>query len=510
MTAPTEAVVGGRPTLPRSPLRQPAIAALLASEIVSSTGSQMSMLAVPWFVLVTTGSVSEMGLVFAAELLPVALLGIPAGTLVARLGVRRTMLAGDGLRAPLMALIPLLHLLGLLSFPLLLVLVAAGGAFSAPYVAAQRLALPEIVGEDEQLMLRASGLLEAATRTASLLGPAVAGAIIAVIGAANVLWVDAATFAVSLALLARWLRPQLDLATAAAVGGQLTGARAVIRDPLLAGVAGASLLYGLFFPFIIAALPVLAVDRFGGNPHVAGALLAAWGGGALAGALAISKLAGRLGPLWMGAAAALAMDAAMWFVPWHLPAVALGAALALAGLFTPLLNAPLITLLMSRTAPQARAQAVTFVMTANLLAGPVAYAISGLLFSHWGTEPVLIAVAVGLLACALMLVRLAVGGVPTTADEDMAVTGEAADAIEAGSPGEASTAQAPDPADPADPVGLAAALSATDVEAAALASAELEVIGHIAAESPDAGKATEAGDTAEPGKASEAGDRGSY
>jgi MFS family permease len=395
-----------------SPLRQRSILALLLSEVVSSAGSQMSALALPWFVLSTTGSTTKMGLVFAAELVPVALLGIPAGQLVARLGVRRIMLLGDGLRAPLFALVPVLHLAGVLSFPVLLVIVMAGGAVTTPYIAAQRLALPAVVGDDEQLVLRASGLFETATRSASLLGPAIAGAIIAVIGAVNVLWVDAATFAFSFAVLLPLLRPKLDLAAGAVTGGLLTGAKSVLGDPLLASVSGVALLYGLFFPFVIASVPVLAELRFHGNSHVAGALLAAWGGGALLGALTIGKLADRMSPLRMGAMAALALDAAIWFLPWHLPVVALGAALAVAGIFTPLLNAPLLTMLMTRTAPEARAQAVTFVLTVNLLAGPVAYAVSGTLFSSVGTEPVLAVVAVGLLVCGLLLVWVAARGEP--------------------------------------------------------------------------------------------------
>jgi len=110
----------------------------------------------------------------------------------------------------------------------------------------------------------------------------------------------------------------------------------------------------------------------------------------------------------MGAGAALALDGSLWFLPWHLPALAIGGVLVAAGIFTPLLNAPLITLLMTRTEPSVRAQAITFVLAANLLAGPMAYAVSGPLFSHWGTEPVLIVVAVGLAVCPLILARITV------------------------------------------------------------------------------------------------------
>jgi len=53
----------------------------------------MTFLALPWFVLVTTGSPAKMGIALAVELAPVALLGVPSGTVVSRLGARTTMLA---------------------------------------------------------------------------------------------------------------------------------------------------------------------------------------------------------------------------------------------------------------------------------------------------------------------------------------------------------------------------------------------------------------------------------
>ncbi len=114
----------------RMMLRAPGLRPLLVAQAVSSLGSQMTFLALPWFVLVTTGSATRMGVVLAVELLPVALLGIPSGTLVAKLGARRTLLLCDAGRAPVMLAIPLLHSAGLLSFPLLLVCVARSGSSS--------------------------------------------------------------------------------------------------------------------------------------------------------------------------------------------------------------------------------------------------------------------------------------------------------------------------------------------------------------------------------------------
>ena len=79
---------------------------------ISVLGTRMTYLALPWFVLVTTGSPSKMSLVLAAEILPMAILGVPSGALVQRLGSRTTMLVADFARAPILASIPLLYAAG--------------------------------------------------------------------------------------------------------------------------------------------------------------------------------------------------------------------------------------------------------------------------------------------------------------------------------------------------------------------------------------------------------------
>ena len=88
------------------------IAALVAAEIVSILGSRMTYLALPWFVLVTTGSAAKMSLVLAVEILPMAIFGIPSGMVVERLGARTTMLVCDAARAPLLVALPILHAAG--------------------------------------------------------------------------------------------------------------------------------------------------------------------------------------------------------------------------------------------------------------------------------------------------------------------------------------------------------------------------------------------------------------
>jgi MFS family permease len=388
-------------------LRHPAIRRVLLSDVVSRLGSRMTTLALPWFVLVTTGSTARMGLVFAVEVVPVALLGIPSGQLVARLGVRRTVVLGDVISAVLIALVPLLHLAGFLPFWLLLVIVAATGTVSAPYLASQRLLLPDVLGDDQAAITAGNALIESSTWGAQLIGPAIAGVLIAVMGALNVIWIDAGTFVVSAVLLFGLPKSKADVAAAAKSNGVLAGARYALTDGVLGRVMIAAVGYGLLIPVILISLPVMAFERYGANPHIAGWLLAAWGGGAVIGTVAVVRLVGRIPPLRLGAIAGLAMAVPLWFLPLDQPATSVAAIMLFAGFFIPMLNAPAITVLTTRPPPALRPQVVTFFVTAATVASPVAYAAAGALFGRFGSGPVLLAVAAGVTGCGLVLLTLA-------------------------------------------------------------------------------------------------------
>ncbi|HEY3543921.1 MAG TPA: MFS transporter [Gaiellaceae bacterium] len=116
-------------------LRDRSLAGLVAAELVSLTGSAMTYVALPWFVLATTGSTAKTGWTLAAEMAPSAIFGLPAGALISRLGAKRTMLVCDAARGPLLLVIPILHLGGHLSFAALVATAFAIGTFAAPYLA---------------------------------------------------------------------------------------------------------------------------------------------------------------------------------------------------------------------------------------------------------------------------------------------------------------------------------------------------------------------------------------
>ena len=388
-------------------LRRRGLAPLLAAEVVSSLGTQMTFLALPWFVLVTTGSPARMTIVLAVQLLPVALLGIPSGTLVTRLGARRTMLLGDSVRAPLMAAIPLLHLAGVLSFGLLLVCVFLLGCFIAPYFSAQRLILPELVGDDERVVAQANAFVEGAQRTTALLGPSLAGVLIGVMGATNVLFLDAATFAIA-ALTFRLFVPRRPPVAAGDEGrGVLAGVRYLLRDPLLRAMGITSLVVNMFGQMLSASLPVLAYQSFGGSSRVAGVFFAAFGAGAVVGSVAAMRVVPRFDPIRLGAISLVALTLPIGVLGLPLPVVGVVAVLFVSSLFGPLVNAPLIGLLTTRTPEVVRAKVMTAVLTFALLAGPAGLLAAGPLLEAWGARPVFLLVAAGQLAGAVFFAAVA-------------------------------------------------------------------------------------------------------
>jgi MFS family permease len=369
-------------------LRQRSLVALLVAETISTTGMQMTWLALPWFVLTTTGSAGRMVLVLAAEAVGLAAFGLPAGSLLSRLGSRRLMMLSDGLRGPLTLSIPILHWEGLLSFPLLLALVFCLGAFGAGYFGAQRAVVPEVLGEDERLVGKANAYLQGATRITLLLGPALAGVLIGWIGAASVIVVDAATYGVSLALVAAFIR-SVAAPPAEERGGVLDGLRYVARDRLLRAWSLAFVLGDAAWYAFFAAVPVLVVADYGADPRIAGWIFASFGVGAVLGNVASFRLQDRFDGLFLVGTLVYGQALPLWGLVVHVPAEAVVAAIFASGLFNGLVNPSIHAILTLRAPTSIRPRVLTATGTVLMLSGPLGLAASGPVLSAAGAHPVL-------------------------------------------------------------------------------------------------------------------------
>lgn len=135
--------------------------ALTAAHAVSLLGNIIAVIAIPWFVLATTGSAARAGVVAFFATLPIALGSIMGGSLVDTLGARRMSVLADLVAMVAMALIPLLYALGTLSFWALAALAFLSGLFDGPGQAARQALLPEFARSGEVSLERANSLYTA-------------------------------------------------------------------------------------------------------------------------------------------------------------------------------------------------------------------------------------------------------------------------------------------------------------------------------------------------------------
>jgi hypothetical protein len=124
-------------------------------------------------------------------------------------------------------------------------------------------------------------------------------------------------------------------------------------------------------------VPVLAFDRYGADPRVAGLLFTSLSAGLLVGAIVSYRALAKVEPVRLARFAIVWIAAclAVLFVP--MPVVGVCAVLAAEGLLIPRANAPAFTLLTTRVDANLRARVLTAILTANTIAGPIGYALVG-------------------------------------------------------------------------------------------------------------------------------------
>jgi len=372
------------------------IRAVVAAEVVSSVGSSMTVVALPWFVLATTGSATKLGLVLGIGSIPFVTLPLPAGSLIARIGARQAMVIADAARLPLLAAIPALYSLDALSFPLLVVLASLTSVFLAAYMPAQRLVLAEMVGDEERVVARVNAYLDGAQTAAPLVGPALAGVLIAALGASNVLYVDAATFGLAALAVASFV-PRRKPRAEVEERGLLTGARYVLRSRLLVVLCVTMLAMEFFFTLWMTTLPVFVYSDHDQNARIAGVFYAAMGAGALLGMPVVSGVVRRFGALHVAAGGLVLASIPKFLVAVPLPAAGVAAVLVFQGFFGPLTGAPIFTVITTHTPAALRNLVLPAAFGLMFLTGPLGPIAAGPLINAVGTRVVFVIAATGCL-----------------------------------------------------------------------------------------------------------------
>lgn len=364
---------------------------------MSITGDTMARIAIPWFVLQTTGSALQTGATIAFYIAPIVIGMFFGGTLVDRAGHRRISILSDLASGLMLLPIPLLYAAGLLSFPVLLLLIFLSNLLDAPGKAAQSAMLPELAAAAGVTTERATAWSEALWRGTRLIGAPLAGVLIVVIGAPGVIVIDAVTFLLSAvgvffipaALIAR---PQQQ-EKKSYFSDIMDGFRFVRQDTLL-------------FSFIIiiaitnmidaawggVTLPVYMDSRFGSEDGAInlGLLVGVTGGFALLGTLIYSGIKLKVSRWRLLSFAFIAVATRfLFFLPlpplWMILVIG-----AVNGLLVTPINPIIMSAFYRRTPTPMRARVLGFLSAGVLVAAPFGGLLAGVLLQSVGITATLI------------------------------------------------------------------------------------------------------------------------
>jgi MFS family permease len=266
-------------------------ATLLVSQTVSAAGDAVSATALPLLVLALTGSGVVMGTVAAINSGADFVMGTVAGAMADRGDRKRMMFLADLGRAVLTGLIPISVFLHGPTMAVIIVVTAPlavlRGFFRAGYLAA----MPNLVGRTQ--LARGNGILESAFSSAFIVGPAIAGFLVTVIGPGETLAVDAVSFAASslgLFLIRRDLKAPSDRPPTRIVDDIREGVAYVVNHPVLRTVILVFATASAGLSSISAAMTFRLVRDLGESPAAFGFTLTGLGVGTLIGALAAARL----------------------------------------------------------------------------------------------------------------------------------------------------------------------------------------------------------------------------
>lgn len=374
----TAAGAKSTPTL-WSPLSSRNYCYLWAGETISVLGTQFNLVALPWLVLKLTDSGFTLGAVMMAAGVPRALLMLVGGIISDRLSPRSTLLLSNLTRAAIVACMAALIWSDSMRVGPLLLLVVLFGTADAFFYPAYMAIVPSVV--EAEKIPPANSLLQSSAQLMVLIGPALAGVVIATSGVAQAFGVDSLSFIVAavMLLLVRVERPAPSAGTPRA--GMLDSMREGLRytwdDGFIRGIVLITAITNLAFtgPFAVGTA-LIASDKFHSAASL-GIMLSASGAGALLGALTagVWRPARRRGvfilmfPVTIGAGLI-----GMALAPDLVTAAGVRAAI---NFTTGFMNVFITTLLQQRIAPNVRGRVMSVVMLSMFGLLPFSYLLAG-------------------------------------------------------------------------------------------------------------------------------------
>lgn len=272
------------------------LAGVLGANASAWSATRLMSIALPWFVLSSTGSATSTGVVAFAQTAPYVVVQLLAGPLIDRVGPRRISIVCDLTATAALVTVPLLYLADALPLWALAVLVAVAGAADGPSNVAKAVFVPTVAKEARVPLERVAGLTGAIERTATVIGPAVAGVVIAYFGGVYALWIAAALLAVGALIVGLTLPdPPVRRETTESYFTRFReGARFLRDEGLLRSITGMTAMTNMLDQaFMAVLLPVWAKDS-GHGPETIGLVVSVFAATSIVASLAAAAVGDRL------------------------------------------------------------------------------------------------------------------------------------------------------------------------------------------------------------------------
>jgi len=296
-------------------------------QTISNLGSSITVFALPLLVYTLTGSALDLGIATAATFLPYLLFGLILGAWTDRVDRKLMMIGTDIARALVVASIPLLAALGLLTIWWIYVVAFVHATLRICFDAGEFAAIPSLVNRDD--LVTANGRIQASYSAASIVGPLLAGVLVIHVSLPLLMLIDGFSFllsAFSLALIRISFNSGEKRAPTSIRTDVVEGLRYVLSHPVLRNISMMMALVNFVGSTTYAQLILFAKVRLQANDVQASLLYSA---GSL-GVVILSLAAGQLRRRWSFSTVALgalmlegALTAVFAFMHWYWVAIAL-------------------------------------------------------------------------------------------------------------------------------------------------------------------------------------------
>ena len=380
---------------------------LFVANAISLVGNVFSLIAIPWFVLQTTGSAARTGVTGFFTILPVVVAGFLGGTLIDRLGYKKTSILADIASGVTTALIPLIHLTIGLEFWQLLILVFLGALLDTPGSTAREALLPELAEQAGMPIERVTSITHVIERGARLVGAPLAGLLIGVMGTANVLWLDAASFFVSAAIIGFVISApkfaEKEEKTGKYFDELRDGLRFIAHDKLILSIVVMVMLTNFLDAIFGGVVQPVYVKEVFGDALDLGLLLAANGGGAVVGGLIFAAIGHRLPRHATFVAAFVLTGFRFWVYALYPPLAVLIATTFITSIGAGPINPIIGAVEFERIPPNMRGRVFGAVTAGAWIAMPLGMLLGGVLTEKLGTFVMMIGLAITFLITTLSM-----------------------------------------------------------------------------------------------------------